>query len=114
MRVNESQEKTNIIIPFEVPENVGKLHLSFSYAPKVLTNEYIAKKKVLACLRHSSECYRELKDEDIEEFLPIVNLITISLDDPQKYRGCAHRHSPIQRHSLSRDSASKALKVNQD
>ena len=109
LNITEKQEKTNIVIPFDVPQNVEKLHLSFSYTPKVLMNEDKAKAKALACLRHDSECYREFKDEDIKKFLPIVNLITLSLDDPEKYRGCAHRHSPTQRHSISLESASSGF-----
>lgn len=104
--ITGEQEKSNIVLPFDVPENALKLHISFSYTPKVLMNEDKAREKVIACLRHDSECYGDFTESDIAQYLPIVNLITLSLDDPNGYRGCAHRHSPTQRHFISKGSAS--------
>lgn len=40
------------------------------------------------------------KEENLEkwkELLPLQNPITISIDDPVRFRGAAHRHSPDQK-----------------
>lgn len=45
-------------------------------------------------------------DYDREKFLPLKNLVTLSLDDPDGYRGAAHRQAPTQEHRIAKDFAS--------
>jgi len=43
----------------------------------------------------------------LESFLPsVVSLITLSVDSPEGYLGCAHRHTPVQRIIISADYSS--------
>ena len=42
----------------------------------------------------------------IRSFLPLVNLVTLSVDAPDGYRGCAHRHDPVQTHVLRAEDSS--------
>lgn len=99
-------ENTNIKVPFELIEDAKKICISFSYSPKELNDIDIAKTKIKKCLKRFSEQNVLLEECDFEQYLPLVNLITISLDDPNGYRGCAHRHNPNQKHMLSKDEAS--------
>ncbi len=105
-RIMHSQEKTNLVIPFRLFEDAEKMKISFSYAPKELEDETEALRQIDACF--SRDAPGELREgypgPDI--ILPLVNLITLSLDSPDGYRGAAHRHTPCQEHILTETEAS--------
>ena len=42
----------------------------------------------------------------MEKFMPLLNLVTLSLDDSRSYRGAAHRQAAFQEHIISEKSAS--------
>ena len=46
-------EKTNVTLPFTVPENTSLLRISYSYAPKTLDGE-AARPIIEACLRRDT------------------------------------------------------------
>lgn len=100
IRVTPADEKTNITIPFTLSCEAEELHINFSYFPKILDDEERASELIHACLVHDTG---EFIDEysDYSEYLPLKNLITISVDSPLGYRGAAHRHNPKQEHILS-------------
>ena len=103
IHIFRKQEKTNIVLPFTLPFDGEELKITFCYSPKILENEAEAQNQIKYCL------IRDGYEEEIckwEEYLPLKNLITLSLDDPEGYRGCAHRHSPYQEHNISEKSAS--------
>lgn len=100
IRVTPADEKTNIAVPFSIESEADELHINFSYSPKILEDGEKANELIHACLVHDTG---EFIDEysDYSEFLPLKNLITISVDSPSGYRGAAHRHNPEQEHILS-------------
>lgn len=98
-------EKTNISFPFAVPEGADSLKFTFSYSPKVLCDDERAKWLIENNIKKDAG---EFADEYPcwQEFLPLKNLITLSVDDAEGYRGCAHRQAEYMEHIISEDFAS--------
>lgn len=102
-KVLPEQDKTNIPLEFTVPEGTEKLIVDYEYSPKTLENEIKAEN----LLAQSIEKY--LGDEykaEPQDFMPVKNLITLSLDDNGTYRGAAHRQADKQHHEISKEFAS--------
>ncbi|NUU79280.1 hypothetical protein [Paenibacillus xylanilyticus] len=102
--------KTHIRIPFELDEGCDKLHLRLQYAPKMLDN----REKALQLLKDSYDLYilpehREYAIFNADRYLPLKNLITLSLDDAQGYRGACHRQDELQELFVSEQEASPGL-----
>lgn len=104
LRVLPEQEKTNLILPFTLPFDAQKLQITYTYAPKILDGAP-ACEKAEACLCRDAGEYRDTYPE-AADYLPLKNLITLSLDAPDGYRGCAHRQAPQQVHILTENTAS--------
>ncbi len=92
--ITPAQDKTNISFAFEVPAGVAELHIDYSYAPKIMEDEDAAVRMISDAL----EKYLGSENgKDPRDFLPVKNLITVSVDDPAGYRGAAHRQ-PNEQH----------------
>lgn len=102
-KVLPEQDKTNISLQFSVPNGIEKLSIDYEYSPKILEDE----EKAIELLEKSIEKYlgTEYKAEP-KDFMPVKNLITLSLDENGNYRGAAHRQADKQHHEISRDFAS--------
>jgi hypothetical protein len=101
--------KTHIVHNFNVESCGGKLIFMFSYEPKKLNDERLAEKLIKEGI---SKYVGSEKQEALmkwKSFLPLQNLITISIDDPFRFRGAAHRHSPDQELFISENNASPGL-----
>lgn len=98
-------EKSTRFIPFKVPEGVEKLCITYSYSPKILEDK---EKSLLLIkdnlIRDAGEEWTEYTDYD--EFLPLKNLVTLSLMSPEGYRGAAHRQADSQYHEIGEAYAS--------
>lgn len=103
--VYPKDEKTNISFPFQVSEGVSALKFTFSYSPKRLEDKDRAKMLIEGCIKNDAGEY-EKEYPSWESFLPLKNLITLSIDDPESYRGCAHRQKECMQHIISEDFAS--------
>lgn len=101
-RVTVANDKTNLIHRFDVPEGIKKLTIRYAYSPKLLEN----REKAVALVRSCLENYEEPMLGQPKDYLPIKNLITISVDENGRYRGAAHRQANEQTHILSEDFAS--------
>ena len=104
VRVTPAQEKTNLVLPFALAEEARQLKIIYSYAPKLLDGEAGAEGAVSCRLGDAGE-YRA-QYPAAETFLPLKNLITLSLDDPNGYRGAAHRQADSQVHIVTETTAS--------
>ena len=101
-------EKTNISFPFSVNEDTGSLKISFSYSPKILEDDERANMLIERnIIKDAGEFAGEYTDWD--EYKPLKNLITVSVDDPDTYRGCAHRQDKDQIHIIREDFASRGF-----
>ena len=107
-QVFPENEKTNIGFPFSVAEDIESLKITFSYDPKILEDDERANMLIEENIRKDAgEFAHEYSDWD--EFKPLKNLITVSVDDPVTYRGCAHRQDKDQVHIIREDFASRGF-----
>lgn len=105
IRLTPADEKTNISVPFTLQSQADEMHINFSYSPKILEDEQRAAELIKKCLLHDTgEFINEYND--YSEYLPLKNLVTISVDSPNGYVGAAHRHNPNQTHILSENVSS--------
>lgn len=107
-QVFPKDEKTNIGFDFSVPENTKSLKISFSYDPKILEDNDRAKMLIENNIQKDAGEYAH-EYPSWESFLPLKNLITVSLDNPVTYRGCAHRQDKEQIHIIREDFASRGF-----
>jgi hypothetical protein len=108
--VSPQASKTHIRIPFELTEGCTRLHLHLEYAPKTLDDD----EQALQLLRDSFGQYILPEQEEYAKahaarFLPLKNLITLSLDDTQGYRGACHRQDEVQDLYVAEKTASPGL-----
>ncbi|WP_028563583.1 hypothetical protein [Paenibacillus pinihumi] len=108
--VNPNHSQSHIRYSFPLDRPVKALYLYFEYEPKLLDDNAQGRK----LLEQSLERYvlpeqKELALSGIDRYLPLSNLITISVDDPNEYRGACHRHDSIQQLFLSESAASPGL-----
>lgn len=99
-KVTPDNDKTNIAYDFEVPEGTKKLVIEYAYSPKELED----RQKALELIRRELENYLGNNNEKAENYLPVKNLITLSLDENGKYRGAAHRQPNSQKIEISAES----------
>ncbi|MFW5780668.1 MAG: hypothetical protein ACOCWI_04380 [Bacillota bacterium] len=108
IKLTEKDKYTHMNIPFEVFEEANKLILSFSYFPKF----FYDKKKSLQLVREGLARYapeKTFSDEDLQRFLPIKNLLTVTLDSPKGVVGTAHKQSEEQQHIISENHSSQGF-----
>lgn len=96
---------TNIAFPFELDAPAEALRIEYSYEPKALADDALAEQLLEAGMEHCVE-ERDRAQFPLHSFLPLVNLVTLSIDAPDGYRGCAHRHDPVQLHVLRAEDSS--------
>lgn len=104
VHLTPDSEKMNISLTFRVPENTARLRILYSYAPKELSGA-AGEKLAENCLLRDAGAFRG-EYPAAGDFLPLKNLVTLSLDDPHGYRGAAHRQAPQQVHTLTEFEAS--------
>lgn len=104
VKILPEDNKTNIVLPF-ITEEAEAMKITYSYSPKISEDEERAKMLIEDCLASDAGEHRGEYPE-WEEYLPLKNLITLSLDSPEGYRGAAHRHDSEQIHILSKNAAS--------
>ena len=101
-KITLDDNKTNIVLPFEIKDNFKSLKIKFEYSPKTLENKEKEIKIAEDCLKK----YDEVQEGNIESYLPIKNLVTLSLDSSREYIGAIHRQSNKQELVVSSDYSS--------
>lgn len=107
-QVFPENEKTNIDFAFDVCEDSKSLKITFSYAPKILEDDNRANILIENNIKKDAGKFAH-EYSDWNEFKPLKNLITVSVDDPDTYRGCAHRQDKDQVHIIREDFASRGF-----
>lgn len=98
-------EKSVHFIPFNVPDGISKLCITYSYAPKILEDREKSFELIKENLiRDAGDDWTEYTD--YEEFMPLKNLVTLYLKSPEGFRGAAHRQADNQYHEISESFAS--------
>lgn len=95
-RLTPDSDKTNIYHCFDVPDNIKCIKISFSYSPKTLTS----RSKAISIIKDCFEKYDEPMVGRPNEYLPVKNLITLSVDANGEYLGAAHRQDSEQEHII--------------
>ncbi|MCZ8511871.1 hypothetical protein O9H85_05430 [Paenibacillus filicis] len=102
--------RSHISYKFHLGEPGGKLWIRFVYGPKNLDDMELAKSLIYDSIEKYTEPSRiPLVQAKWESYLPLKNLITVSVDDPDNHRGAGHRHDPEQLLFLSAEDASPGL-----
>lgn len=96
-----ADSKTHIPLAFEVPAGLAAMEVRFSYAPKRCEDPALARRLILEGLEKYAPAATPEQSLRWEDYLPVQNLLTLSLDTPSGYAGCAHRHNPVQRHIIA-------------
>jgi hypothetical protein len=109
-QVTPLNSKAHISYKFHLGQRGGKLWISFAYEPKNLEDREQAKTMIFDSIdKYSEPDQRERLQAKWESFLPLKNLVTVSVDDPERHRGAGHRHDPEQLLFLSEEEASPGL-----
>lgn len=99
--------QTDQSFSFFVPETVEQIRIRFEYSPGKEEDPAVCLPPVHDALNRYYDSYpRELQPMKEENFIPIKNLVTISLDKDGVYLGNAHRWAPQQEHLISVRKAS--------
>lgn len=99
--------KTHITYAFHMDEPAACLLFDFTYSPKHLEDREASRELIVGAIdKYASPSNAEWQKTMWERFLPLQNLLTLSIDDPSSFRGSAHRHPPNQRHLLAEEKAS--------
>lgn len=101
-KITVDNDKTNLIHRFDVPSGVKVMTVKYSYSPKTLEN----RERAVSIVKDCFEKYDETLIGKPAEYLPVKNLVTISIDENGNYRGAAHRQANEQTHILSEEKAS--------
>ena len=105
-QLTPSCSKTHITYCFNLKKEYRKLNISFSYSPKSLEDREKSKELILKGISAFLEDEKDSATSQWESFMPINNLLTISIDDSNGiFRGCGHRQSPNQNIYISEDKA---------
>ena len=105
VRVTPENEKTNIYLPFNAEKGLTRLTIDYSYSPKELEDEEKSERLIRENLIRDG--WDEIAEKgDFRQFMPLKNLITLSLDSPDGYVGAAHRQASVQHHEISESFAS--------
>lgn len=96
----------HIALTANVPDGLRALRIEFSYEPKHMTDEAEGLRVLTEGARRYVPEDERAAYGDPRTWLPLSNLLSLSVDAPDGYRGCAHRHDPVQTFILGEQSAS--------
>lgn len=96
-KLTVNDDKTNIVNKFTVPENIKVLNISYSYSPKNLED----REKAVEIIKDCFKKYDEYIVGRPSDYLPVKNLLTLSVDCNGNYIGAAHRQSNEQEITIS-------------
>ena len=99
-----ADDRRTLRFAFEVPVPLQRLTVTLSYEPALLTDPDKARPIILKALEKYG-----YPVENWQGYLPLQNFVTVSLDDPQRCRGNAHRKTNPITLMLSEDEASPGL-----
>ncbi|MGQ4668076.1 CehA/McbA family metallohydrolase [Metabacillus halosaccharovorans] len=88
--ISRKSTQSHLTHTFFVPEHPDAVYIDFSFDPPHQTDSIENKRMIEEALQ-----YYESEGAKLED-CPIRNLLTLSLDDPDGFRGARHYHSPVQ------------------
>lgn len=106
-RVTPSCAKSHISYSFFVPKGHDKINIYFHYGPKRLDDRNLSKELIHNGMKKYEGSVED--PDNWEQYLPLMNHITLSVDDPSHFRGATHRHDSELDLSISENQASPGL-----
>ena len=98
---------STVWIPFRLEQPAAMLEIHFSYSPKTVEDRDLACRLIVeGGKKYGVPGISDMKEDMLEEYMPVTNLVTIGLRNPDGFAGCAHRPAPDQLHRIAADSAS--------
>lgn len=102
--------QTDVSFCFHVPEGLEQIRIRFTFSPGTESNPEICLPEIEGAMNRYYDSYpRDLQPMNKESFLPVKNLITISLDKDGMYLGNAHRWATTQEHLISVNQVSRGF-----
>ncbi|WP_028559322.1 hypothetical protein [Paenibacillus pinihumi] len=102
-----SSSKTHITYQFHIPTPLPSLQIDFQYAPKKSEDKSGSRRLIEQSIeQYVHPSMQAAYMDKWEQYMPLQNLLTISVDDPSEFRGSAHRHPEKQSYLLATSSAS--------
>jgi hypothetical protein len=89
--VGPDSTATHIPFAFTVESESESLEICFTYAPKQPTDEERARTLIQEGMHRYAESLECADPDQWRAHAPVRNLLTLSLDGPAGFRGCAHR-----------------------
>lgn len=93
--------KTHITYQFHLKQDLSSLEIDFRYEPKQFLDKEASRPLIMEAIEtYADPAWGELYKKQWENYYPLQNLLTLSLDGPSGFRGSAHRHPPDQQHVI--------------
>ena len=100
---------SDVRFAFLCPEQVEELHIYFTYAPGEECDAECIRQVEQAVTRYYDRYPREAEPMTVQQYLPVKNLITLSLAKDGVYLGNGHRWDTRQEHILSQTYAASGF-----
>ena len=108
--INKEDNNTHIVHKFQLDNTYKTLFITFRYLPLFLDNEEKAKDIIFNAIdKYRSGVELEQEKENWREYLKLSNLLTLSFDDTNGFRGCAHRKNNNEVIVISSDKSSTGM-----
>lgn len=105
LKLSEYDTQTNVKIPFEIKGNYSQLIIYFAYTPNRSRDEVAKRQVELALKKYALPDYTK-EERTVRSYLPVDNLITLSLSKNGKYIGAHHNKKNRQQIKISNKQAS--------
>lgn len=99
--------KSHITYSFYIGENIKEIIINFQYYPLTLSDRSLSQSIIDDTL--SGYGIHDKDEADWQKYLPLKNLLTLSIDDQLEFRGAAHKHENYQEVHISQASATQGF-----
>lgn len=105
-RFSPEMSKTNFSVPFTLRKDYQSMIITCQYVPKEVSDLTLCQKEIEAGLQRYIPASQMDEFGNWQNYLPLMNFITLSLNFGSLYIGCAHRHASTQLHVISSKKSS--------
>lgn len=93
MKLDRSADQSHLQFRMFVPHGMEKIEVDFSYNP-TKENDFENVRDIIQYHVNHYDPHLWNNQKAVEKMLPLKNLLTISIDDPNGFRGSCHRWEP--------------------
>jgi hypothetical protein len=98
----------HLYFSFDLPHDGKELCVRFGFSPSKLEDN----NRAIELIRQGMAVYQpgtKYEDSQLEEYLPLKNMLTLSIDSPQGFVGTAHRFCAKQIHKITAQKSSRGF-----